>query len=169
MKKKVLIIISLIIGLWIGFEIYKMTKLPSSGYYIIDFENTEEELSEEEKDALVKLLGKLLDWEEYTIEEPYFIEFEQLIYQGSAQNDGVYYMVFKANLEPKRDNLLRVGDTLIYRGEETYEYICRHICFNSSSCEEYKTIREIVKNHYKWWEEHEENLYNVIVEKEGWH
>ncbi len=110
-------------------------------------------MSEEERNALISLIN-------YPIKSSFFIEFTKLVYTNSWLNDSSSYIVFKTNIPL---HLLFAKEGSFVRGKEGSEYVVyEHICLNASDCTQYKVISRIGRNHYKWWEKHEENLYNII-------
>lgn len=101
MKKKIIIVVMICIG----FMIFNEIRTPFFfEYYIVDFENTKAQLTESEKNDLIKVLGL----EGYSSEKPYFIEITKIAYEESPFNEAIAYILFKTNID--NVELLRVEE-----------------------------------------------------------
>lgn len=123
------------------------------GYYVINLEDTNENLSEEEINTLCSLI-------QFPNEESYYVEFTEIIYDNAWLNDCSAYVVFKTNV-PLNLFSARVGKFV--RAKNSDEYIVyTHGSMNARDCKTYKIISSIGANHYKWWKKYEENLDDLI-------
>lgn len=148
MKKKIIIVVMICIG----FIVFNEIRPPFlHGYYIVNLENTKAQLTESEKKDLIKLLRL----EDYSFEEPYFIEITKIAYENCPFNEVSGYIFFKTNV---KDIKLKIsGDAFIEHGKENDEYIYQHGEFGDG-CQEYQVIEKIVKRHYNWLGRKEKKL-----------
>lgn len=144
-----IILLIVIILLYISYTIYILKQNPILGeYYVVDFENTNDNLSQSEEDLLIKLLH--LDKVNFT---PNSLEITKIAYEVPCLSESTCYVFFKVD---SKENILFNGeDTSIEYGKDG-GYIYKHICFNL--CTDFDVIEQIVKNHYKWWENNEKNI-----------
>lgn len=150
MKKKIIIVLMICIG-FIVFNEIRTPFLFWNEYYIVNFENTKAQLTESEKNDLIKLLRL----EDYSFEKSYFIEITKIAYQEGPFNDVGGYIFFKTNVKDIKLKIL--GDASIKHGKENDEYIYQHIDLGDG-CQEYQIIKKLVKRHYNWLGRKEKKL-----------
>ena len=150
-KKSIIwkILLIVIIILYISRAIYILKQNPRLGeYYVVDFENTDDDLSQSEKELLIKVLH--LDKVNFM---PNSLKITKIAYEVPWLSESTCYVFFKVD---SRDNILfNSEDTSIKYGKDG-GYIYKHICFEL--CTDFDVIEQIVKNHYKWWKNNEKNI-----------
>lgn len=159
MNKKIVIILVIIVILVNVFIVYKAIKEPSifkDEYYIVDLEKSDITLTKEDKEKIIMFCGP----ENRKIKEKEDIKITKLAYKYGGQHEGTCCIFFKTNLDVKIPffRLIRVT-------EDSKEYLTEHICMDTINCEEYKYIKKIVIDNYKWWKENEKKIdYKKIEE-----
>ena len=158
MRKTLKIILIVVLILIFGYTIIRRVKLPSmlaDEFYIIDFENTDKFLTDENKNTLMNFLN--LDV--YTIQESDNIEITKIAYQYPFRHESTCYIFFNADVNAK------LPFTLISITSNNKQYVSEHICMNTNTCDEFKFIKKIVNNNYKWWENNEKNIIYKSIEE----
>ena len=158
MKKKIKKILIFILIILIAYIIFREIKLPSvfkDEFYIIDFENTDKILSDKDEQALITCLNSNI----YTIQESDKIEITKIAYQYPFRHESTCYIFFNADINAK------LPFDLINITSDNKQYVSKHICMNTNTCEEFKLVRKIVNNNYKWWENNEKKITYTLIEE----
>lgn len=138
--------------IFIGLVVFNEVRPPFLyEYYIVNFENTKAQLTESEKNDLIKLLRL----EKNSFEEPYFIEITKIAYDEGPDNGVSGYIFFRTNI----NNVKRYisGSASIKNAKNENEYIYERIEFGKGS-EEYQIIKNTVIRHYNWFGKKEKKL-----------
>lgn len=158
MKKKLKKILIFVFILLVIYMIFREIKLPSvfaDEFYIIDFENTSKILSDKDEKEIISFLNSNI----YTIQESDKIEITKIAYQYPFRHESTCYIFFNA------DKNAKLPFTLINIASDNKQYVSQHICMNTNTCEEFKLVRKIVNNNYKWWENNEKKITYTPIEE----
>lgn len=153
---KIFIIISII--LLIAYIIFKEIKQPSwfaDEYYIVDFENSDKNLTKEEEKSLLTMINSNV----YNFKDNDNIEITKLAYQHPFRHESVCYIFLKANINS------RLPFELINVTENYKEYVIKHVCLNTNDCQEFNLVRRIVNDKYKWWKKNEKKVEYTEIEE----
>ncbi len=144
MKKKLIIMATILLILVIGFQIWKIYKkieLPFIGrWYIVNFDNTDIVLEKTEKEMLLHTIYPNKEQEERDE-----IEIIKLAYYEPFPHEGECYVFYKTTRYSKA--------------------IYAHECMGTGVCEEFQAIKKIVDKYYRWWKNNEKYIDIKEIEK----
>ena len=158
MKKFLKRTLQVLFILLIIFIVYRESRFPSlfkDEYYIVDFENSSKTLSKKDEENIKSFL-KLYN---YNVKDIDNIKITKLAYQRPFRHEGNCYIFFKANLDE------RLPFSLVNITGDYKEYMIEHICLETSLCEEFIAVRQIVKKNYSIWENNEKQIHFERIEE----